>query len=193
MNPPQRRSGILAMDGARTAPCGGSPQRLVEKLISRARAEPQPLIERSCPSVADRELQLQPNAAALREVRLRGSQQPPPGALPAFLGQHEELIDLAHQALMLDTHQEHDDEITRERAPRLRDPDRPALCPPLEQLLQHQLDAQGCEVLDAFEIPVTSNESQQLRNVARPGAADLHLTTPPGLQRAAPGYGPSAL
>src|SRR5580698_6188351 len=76
-------------------------QCAIEQLVVRARRVAAALVEGARTAVGLMQLQLQPHAALLPQPGLSGGQQCRAETARASLRQHEELVDLAHDTLVL--------------------------------------------------------------------------------------------
>src|ERR1700693_3015719 len=146
-------------------------QRLVKQRITSARRESLALIKRPRLAVRDAQLQLQAHAAVAGERGFqRGEERGPDSARPR-LRQHEELVDLPYEALVLEAQDLHPDGIAQKLWLRLGHPGRSQVGRD-QELSEQRFNPWPLETLDSLEIPVALDQGQELRDVGRHRGSD---------------------
>src|ERR1700693_5743809 len=139
-------------------------QRLVQQLITSARREALALIKRPRLAVRDAQLQLQAHAAVTGERRFQRGEECGPDSARTHLRQHEELVDLPYEALVLEAQDLHPDGIAQKLWLRLGYPGRSQLGRDQEPSEQ-RFNLWSLETGDSLEIPVALDQGQELRDV----------------------------
>src|ERR1700740_194640 len=97
-------------------PRGAGGKRLIDQPVALAGRVAAVLVEGAGACVSGPELQLQPHAPSGAQGALGGGRESAPDPARALRGEHEELVDLGHEPLVLDGQDQDRDQVTDEAA-----------------------------------------------------------------------------